>query len=51
MAPVAAAVPAGNLMDDAELVAVITAAVYAASGSAGADSKDKLIVRSIRRAR
>lgn len=50
-APVAAAVPAGNLMDDAELVAVITAAVYAASGSAGADSKDKLIVRSIRRAR
>lgn len=41
----------GNLMNDAELVAVITAAVYAASGSAGTSSKDKLVVRSIRRAR
>lgn len=40
-----------NLMNDAELVAVITAAVYAASGSAGTSSKDKLVVRSIRRAR
>lgn len=41
-----------DLMNDAELVAVITAAIYAASGSAaGATSKDKLIVRSIRRAR
>lgn len=40
-----------NLMNDAELVAVITAAIYAASGSAGTSSKDKLVVRSIRRAR
>ena len=41
-----------NLMDDKELVAVITAAVYAASSASngGAISKDKLIVRSIRRA-
>lgn len=45
--------PAGNLMNDAELVAVITAAIYAAEGQAGngAVSKDKLVVRSIRRAR
>lgn len=43
----------GNLMNDAELVAVITAAVYAAAGSsgAGAVSKDTLVVRSIKRAR
>lgn len=43
-----------NLMQDKELVAVITAAVYAMAGSekpANAESKDKLIVRSIRRAR
>ena len=41
-----------NLIDDKELVAVITAAVYAASSASngGAISKDKLIVRSIRRA-
>lgn len=55
-APVAkATVPAAenNLMDDAELVAVITAAIYAAAGQAGngAVSKDTLVVRSIRRAR
>ena len=55
-APVKAATPApaaGNLMNDAELVAVITAAIYAAEGQAGngAVSKDKLVVRSIRRAR
>jgi Na+-transporting methylmalonyl-CoA/oxaloacetate decarboxylase gamma subunit len=44
--------PEGNLMDDEELVAVITAAVYAASASeGGAVSRDKLIVRSIKRAR
>lgn len=45
--------PEKNLMDDAELVAVITAAIYAAAGQAGsgAVSKDKLVVRSIRRAR
>jgi sodium pump decarboxylase gamma subunit len=52
-APVASA-SQENLMDDAELVAVITAAVYAACESesgAGAVSKDKLIVRSIKRAR
>ncbi len=40
-----------NLMDDKELVAVITAAIYAASGSNGHVSKDTLIVRSIKRAR
>ncbi len=42
-----------NLMNDAELVAVITAAIYAASGSSvgGAVSKDTLVVRSIRRAK
>ena len=45
-----------NLMDDAELVAVITAAVYAASagavrGPAYTASNDKLVVRSIRRAK
>lgn len=55
-APAKAATPApaaGNLMNDAELVAVITAAIYAAEGQAGngAVSKDKLVVRSIRRAR
>lgn len=43
-----------NLMNDAELVAVITAAIYAASadmGGVGAVSKDRLVVRSIRRAK
>lgn len=43
-----------NLMNDAELVAVITAAIYAASadmGGTGAVSKDRLVVRSIRRAK
>ena len=55
-APAKAATPApaaGNLMNDAELVSVITAAIYAAEGQAGngAVSKDKLVVRSIRRAR
>ena len=49
-----AAPPTRNPMDDAELVAVITAAVYAAAGAGGmsapgAVSKDKLVVRSIRR--
>lgn len=38
-----------NLVNDAELVAVITAAIYAATGSQNAASKDRLIVRSIRR--
>lgn len=47
-APVAAS---ENLMNDAELVAVITAAIYAASGSATATCNDQLVVRSIRRAR
>ncbi len=55
-APVAEATPivapvTENLMDDSELVAVITAAIYAASGSNNATSKDTLIVRSISRAR
>ncbi|MGN0368320.1 MAG: OadG family protein [Wujia sp.] len=42
-----------NLMNDEQLVAVITAAIYAAAGQAGngAISKDTLVVRSIRRAR
>lgn len=42
-----------NLMKDAELVAIITAAIYTAEAHSvtGAVSKDKLIVRSIRRAR
>lgn len=57
-APVAAAPKASapvkvadNLMNDKELVAVITAAIYAAAGSSGAVSKDRLVVRSIKRAR
>jgi sodium pump decarboxylase gamma subunit len=52
-APAVSKAPASdaNLMNDAQLVAVITAAVVAASESAGAASKDSLIVRSIRRAR
>lgn len=53
-APVATTAATDNLMNDAELVAVITAAIYAASGSAagsGAVSKDTLVVRSIRRAK
>lgn len=42
-----------NLMNDAELVAVITAAIYAATSAGGslATSKDRLIVRSIKRAK
>lgn len=41
-----------NPMDDSELVAVITAAIYAAEAAGGnAVSKDTLIVRSISRAR
>lgn len=49
-APVAVA-KEENLANDAELVAVITAAIYAATGQAGsgAVSKDKLVVRSIKR--
>ena len=53
-----AAADAGNLMNDGQLVAVITAAVsaYIENTSGGkrpviTDSKDKLIVRSIRRVR
>lgn len=42
---------ADNLMNDTELVAVITAAVYAAAGASGAVSKDRLVVRSIKRAK
>lgn len=47
----ASAAPAvsGNPMDDKQLVAVITAAIMAANGSAG--SSDKLIVRSIKKAK
>jgi len=49
-APVAAApVTVANPMDDSQLVAVITAAVVAASTAAG--GTDKLIVRSIRKAK
>lgn len=38
-----------NLVSDSELAAVITAAIYAASGNEGAVSRDTLVVRSIRR--
>lgn len=51
-APAAAPMPVENPMDDSQLVAVITAAVYAAEAACGnAVSKDTLIVRSISRAR
>ena len=59
-APVSAADDSEDLMNDAELVAVITAALYAAtSGATGGAvrvpaytaSNDKLVVRSIRRAK
>ena len=51
-APAAAPVEKPNPMDDSELVAVITAAVYAAYAQGGNNvSKDTLIVRSISRAR
>ena len=51
-----AAKKSDDLMDDAELVAVITAAIYAAQGTgvkgpAYTASNDKLVVRSIRRVR
>lgn len=49
--PAAPVAKSNDLMNDAELVAVITAAIYAASGSNFAESKDKLVVRSIRRAK
>ncbi len=47
------AVKEENLLNDAELVAVITAAIYAAAGQSGngAVSKDTLVVRSIKRVR
>ena len=53
-APIPALVPAGsdNLVGDEELVAVITAAIYAYDAANGnTNSKDKLVVRSIKRAR
>lgn len=51
-APEVKAAPVENPMDDSRLVAVITAAVYAAEAAGGnAVSKDTLIVRSISRAR
>lgn len=50
-APVAVPAASENLMDNQELVAVITAAVIAAHGSAAnIVSSDKLVVRSIKRA-
>ena len=53
-APVPATVPDSMLMNDQQLVAVITAAIYAAEAdkagtTVNAISKDKLVVRSIRR--
>lgn len=48
--PVAKSVESEDLMNDEELVAVITAAVYAAA-NVTASSKDTLVVRSIKRAR
>ena len=53
-APIPSLVPEGreNLVGDEELVAVITAAIYAAEAANGnTNSKDKLVVRSIKRAR
>ncbi len=52
-APAAPAAKTENLMNDAELVAVITAAIYALESETkvNAVSKDTLVVRSIRRAR
>ncbi len=54
-APVKAETKEENLVDDSELVAVITAAIYAYESSCNnnytTDSKDKLVVRSIRRVR
>lgn len=47
--PVPPAAGPQNLMDDAQLVAVITAAVMAANGGQG--GSDKLVVRSIRKAK
>ena len=52
--PVPAAVPDSMLMNDQQLVAIITAAIYAAEAdragtTVNAISKDKLVVRSIRR--
>lgn len=47
--PVPAAMAASNPMEDAQLVAVITAAVAAANSSSG--GSDKLVVRSIRKAK
>ncbi|MBQ9609192.1 MAG: OadG family protein [Lachnospiraceae bacterium] len=52
-APIPSLVPAGgeNLANNDELVAVITAAIYAAESASGNSySKDTLIVRSIKRA-
>ncbi|MBE5953608.1 MAG: hypothetical protein E7257_05560 [Lachnospiraceae bacterium] len=51
--PVAVADNNENLADDSQLVAVITAAIYAyeAQSGNGAVSKDKLVVRSIKRVR
>lgn len=49
-APTVTEVADEELVDDSELVAVITAAIYAASGSQN-NSKDTLVVRSIRRAK
>lgn len=52
LTPVAASAKTADPMDDSELVAVITAAIYAAEAAGGnAVSKDTLIVRSISRAR
>lgn len=48
-APVVQSAVSANLMDDAQLVAVITAAITAANEAAG--GTDKLVVRSIRKAK
>lgn len=53
-APIPSLVPAGseNLVGDEELVAVITAAIYASEAANGnTNSKDRLVVRSIKRVR
>ncbi|MGN0466615.1 MAG: OadG family protein [Lachnospiraceae bacterium] len=49
--PVAVEEEEEELVDDAELVAVITAAIMASCQTTNAVSADKLVVKSIRRAR
>lgn len=49
--PAAPIPPTENLMNDSQLVAVITAAIMAAQGAGGSAGSDGLIVRSIKKAK